>query len=157
MFIQLLHLPLHLSSIYSLLPFPNSATQRKEEEEEEGIKCWNGRGENTTVPLPARLDVQLKSGGRWWRWRWWWRGERERKTVLIDTWGVNPLEMSEKGWKEPHKRQRSVTGERRSEGGGAAEPEEEEEVEEFLWENSCCVRDSARAHTGRISRIYFTF
>lgn len=67
-----------------------------------------GGGGESHPPLLARLGVQLKKK----RWRCWRRGERERKTVLIDTWEVNPLAMVHREGKEPHKRQRSVTGKR---------------------------------------------
>lgn len=60
---------------------------------------------------------------------------------MIDTWGVNPLETSEKEWKEAHKRQRSVTGERRSEGGEDAETEEEE-VEELFFGRTAVVLET---------------
>ena len=91
------------------------------------------RKKNTILPLPCSIK----------RWRWWWRrGGRERKTVLIDSWGVNP----------------PGSGSRRGEGGsqrtGISDREEVEtggarvesrqwwrKERSFLSGDSCCVRE----------------
>lgn len=67
------------------------------------LKLKMGGKKQHPPPLHARLDVPLKS----------WRKvevveaegvKRERKTVLIDTLGVNPQAMAHGEGKEPHKK-----------------------------------------------------
>lgn len=108
----------------------------------------------------AWVNVQLNCWKKKERWSWWRRkGERERKTILIDTWGVNPLSMAHAGRKEPLKKHGSVTGKRwrqvdwrwgRDRDGRWGD-------KGSLFLRTAVVLEIAQGQTGRIYRIFYAF
>lgn len=147
MFMKLLHLSswrlFSPSSLHFQTQQPRTE-QTAHQEEVEGRRRdgrhrmleWKSCKKNTTIlPLLAKTRCSIKrpqkggggGGGR---------AERERKTVLIDSRGVNPLAVAHGEGKESHKGQRSVTGKRWSEGG------EDTETEKGSFERTAVVLET---------------